>query len=448
MAHHQGPAHVGLQHGAQQQTQHKGAVGELEHLQEEAQHTGGEHDAHVEESVVQGEGAHHAQDAHGGPHRGLRHVQHLGGNFGGGQTEDEEYHVGQQHQDHDGSGEGDVLGEHLDAGLHAVHGQGADQDGGDGIAGDAQGHHGGHSAADHRIIGGGSHSQALQRALAVLLGVFAHLLGVAPGDDGGDVAAGGGNGADDRALNGGDQGGDGQLLGLLGGGQHPAQGQVDLAGLQLRLLLGLAEGVDLIEHLTDAEHADHHGDEGDAAQQGRLAEGESSDGQDGVQAHAGEQDARQAQDQALQHASVRHGHHHGQAEQGQHAVLRGVEGDGEPGDGGGEQDQAEGGENTTDEGIDHVDAQGQAALALAVQVVAVKGLTDGGGGAGGVHQNGGDASGENGGVPQAHQHGKAVGGRKPEGDGSHDGNAHGGRQAGQSADDGADAHTNGQKQQD
>ena len=140
----------------------------------------------------------------------------------------------------------------------------------------------------------------------------------------------------------------------------------------------------------------------------------------------------------LEHVAAGHGHHHGQAEQGQHAVLGGVEGDGKVGDGGGEQDQADGGEQSADEGVDHVDAQSQAALALPVQGIAVEGLGDGGGSTGGVDQDGGNAAGKDGGVPQTHEHGKAVRRLKPEGDGGHDGDAHGGRQAGQGADGGAD----------
>ena len=275
--------------------------------------------------------------------------------------------------------------------------------------------------------------------------MLTHLLAVAPGDDGGDVPAGGGDGADDGALNRGDHSGDYQLLGLLSGGKHPAQGQVDLPCLQLLLLLLLAVGVDLIEYLTDAEHADHHGDEGDAAQQGGLPKGKPFHTQDGVQAHAGQQDARGPQNQALEHIAAGHSHHHGQAEQSQHTVLRRIEGDGKLGDGGGEQNQADRGEKSADKGIDHIDAQGQTALALAIQGVAVEGLGDRGRRAGGIHQDGGDAAGEDGRVPQAHQHGKAVSRVEPEGDRGHNGDAHGGRQAGQRADGRSDDDANGQE---
>ena len=177
-----------------------------------------------------------------------------------------------------------------------------------------------------------------------------------------------------------------------------------------------------------------------------MTKGEALDTEDGIQAHAGQQDAGGAQDQALEHIAAGDGHHHGQAEQGQHAVLGGVEGDGEPGDGGGEQHQADGGEEATDEGVNNVYAQRQAALALTVQGVAVKGLGDGGGSAGGVDQDGGDTAGKNGGIPKAHQHGESVGRIKPEGNGGHDGNTHGGGQAGQRADGGADHHAQGQEQ--
>lgn len=132
----------------------KGPLGNLNILQEEAQNGGGKHNSHIKEGVVQGERPHHAQDTHGGPDGGLGDIEHLGRDLSSSQAEDEEYHVGQQHHQHDLGGKGGVLSEHLDAGLHSVHGQRTNQDGGHRIAWNTQGHHGGHGAADDGIVGG------------------------------------------------------------------------------------------------------------------------------------------------------------------------------------------------------------------------------------------------------------------------------------------------------
>ena len=101
----------------------------------------------------------------------------------------------------------------------------------------------------------------------------------------------------------------------------------------------------------------------------------------------------------------------------------------------GKDDQDHSADQAADDRINGVHIQGFLHLALSDHVVAVEGLSDGGGGAGRVDKDGGDAAGPNGGVIDAQQHSHALRGFQPEGEGSQNGDAHGGGQAGQSTDD-------------
>ena len=189
-------AHVLFHGAAQQQAQNQRTGREPVHLEEEAQRAHGQHEDDVGEAVVDAVGAHDAQHGNRRPDGRLGDVQDLRRDLRRQKANDQERDVRQHHQDHDLRGKDRIGGEHGGARGQAVHGQGAQQNRGDGVARQAEGQHGGHRAADNAVVGRGGNREALAGALAVQVAFLTHLLGVAPADDGGNVAAGCRNRAD------------------------------------------------------------------------------------------------------------------------------------------------------------------------------------------------------------------------------------------------------------
>ena len=105
-----------------------------------------------------------------------------------------------QHQSCEHAVDGRQLGDvHHGAGGDALHDEGTQQDGGDGVTGDAQRQQGDHSAAGAAVVGGLGSSNAVGDAGAVQLGVLAGGLAGAVGNEDGDVTACAGDGADEGA---------------------------------------------------------------------------------------------------------------------------------------------------------------------------------------------------------------------------------------------------------
>lgn len=197
---HEHSAQVRFRHGSEDERQYDGGERDIHLSEDEAERTGDEHDPDVHNGVIDGVCPEEAEDQDGDPQGTRRElVQRLGGNLCGGEAQNQNEEVCHDHHDHDAIDHRQMVDEHERAGRHAVNHERPDQNGGRCVAGNAEGQHGGHGAADDGIVRQRGHGKPFGRTFAELVMLLGDLARLIPRDDGGDIAAGAGDRTDQRA---------------------------------------------------------------------------------------------------------------------------------------------------------------------------------------------------------------------------------------------------------
>ena len=324
-----------------------------------------------------------------------------------------------------------MLPEDQGTGLNALHDQRTQQQGGGGVAGDAQGQQGDDGAADGGVVGRFRGDHAVDDAGAELLGVlglvFGNGIGQHVGRAGADTGQNAQTDADEGAA---DAVGDlrEELL------QRKAKALDVEVGDDGGLLAGrLVAVLRRQQDLRDGEHAHQHGEDVEAAVQGVGAEGIAAHRVDGSQAYCSQHQTDDAGDQALDQVLLRQGDDQCQGENSDGEILPGAKLDGDIGQGGRDTHQGQQAEDGAHKGEHDAHAQGLARLTLPGQRGAVQTGGHRGRGAWDVQQNGRDETAGDAADVQGHQSGLPLGGRHTIGHGQEHGDGHGGRQSGDTA---------------
>ena len=201
------------------------------------------------------------------------------------------------------------------------------------------------------------------------------------------------------------------------------------------------------QHLRHREQTDQGAGGVDALIQRGLSEHEPLSALHGVHADGGQQQAQRTGDQALQQGLGRHARDNGQAEDRKPEIFRRSEFHGQLRQQRSEKVQRDAGEQAAAEGGEAGHGQRLARLPLQGELVALNGGGGRGGGARRVDQNGGDGAAEDRTAVDSAQHDQSRFRGHGKGHGQQQRNAHGGGQAGQTADDDADGGAAGHKQQ-
>ena len=410
----------------------------MELLDQKAHNAEEQQAPHVEHAAVEGGvGAHGAHHEHHG-------VQALLGNEDDLRQQLHREEHDQVHQDiaaqqghQNGVPDHRIVGDEQGAHLNALEHEGADQDGGGGVAGNTQAQQGHQGAAGQAVVGSLRGDQALGHAGAQQLGVLGPALGLGVGDQGGRGAAHTGQDAHEGAQQGGAEHIDDLPLEVV------EKAELDVVLDLQRIILavgGVHASLTLLEHLGDGEQADEHGEELEAAL--HLALQELRDHAvfivDGELVHHGYQHAQHTDPQAAEHLAPGQGGDDGEGEEDDEELLHGRELDGPAGQDGGEEGQHHQGDHAAHEGGGDADFQGAFSLAPQGHWVSVEGRTHRRRGAGNVDEDGGDqAAGDAAHIEaqqqiEGHLHGVGVG------QGEEHGHGHGGRHTGDGAEDDAD----------
>ena len=210
------------------------------------------------------------------------------------------------------------------------------------------------------------------------------------------------------------------LLLILGGGH---------------ILPQLACGAEDLRHRVDADNQNDHGH---AALQLVHAEGEAlGKAVEGAQADAGDKQADEHADVALEHTAADEGADEAQGKHHQSEVVPWAELNGDLGQRGGQEGQHDGAEGAADKGAVGSDGHSLSSQALFAHGIAVKGGGDGGGGAGDAQQDGADQAAGDAAHVHAEEQRHGGDGAQLIGEGQQQRHGDGGVQAGDGAEDNA-----------
>ncbi len=218
-----------------------------------------------------------------------------------------------------------------------------------------------------------------------------------------------------------------------------ARFQSSLFGQQVRYLVdinGNFRGIfGHLEHLGEGEQAHRYAHETEPVQERGNPIGEPFDSGGGVHPDRPEEDPEGPGEEPLDHRVAHQGDDQGHAQRHQGEILRRAEADGEGGQRGRQEHQAEDAQRPGDEGADRRYPQRRAGPAVLAHLVAVEAGHDGGGLARQVHQDGGRRTAVHGPVVNAGKHDDGGRGVHPEGEGDEHGRPGNGPDAGEDADD-------------
>ena len=195
-----------------------------------------------------------------------------------------------------------------------------------------------------------------------------------------------------------------------------------------------------LQNLGDGKEPHRYAHEAEPVQKRGDPVGEAFDAGGGVHADGAEKDPEGAGNQPLDHGFPHQGDDQGHSQGHQGKILRRAEADGEFGQRGRQQHQADHAQGPGDEGADGRYAQGRAGPAFLAHLVAVQAGHDRGGFPGKVHQDGGGRAAVHGPVVDAGQHDDGGGGIHAEGEGNEHGRPGHRPDAGQDPDDGPHGH--------
>ncbi|CAN3974873.1 23S rRNA (pseudouridine(1915)-N(3))-methyltransferase RlmH, partial [Dysosmobacter welbionis] len=152
--------------------------------------------------VIDGISADHTEDKHNGVQPLHRYQADFGEDADSTIAQQAHEDVGHKQRDNDGVDIHRLGAEKQRSRCNALHHQGTQHDGCDGVTRDAQGQQWDHGAAGDSIVGGLGSGDAFGSTMAELLRMLGPAFGLVIADPGGDIAAGSGNGADNGADNG------------------------------------------------------------------------------------------------------------------------------------------------------------------------------------------------------------------------------------------------------
>ena len=397
---HQAAAQIGLCSAAQNKAEDERCRGNVEAAEHIADHAEQQHGTYVKNTAGVAIGAHGAE----GKDHGQQHVLGNGQNlYKNTQTVefDQDHH--DRSDDHSGEDRIDqicMVGKEQGTGRQLMECKAAQQNGGNGVTGNAQREQRDHCTADRGVVGALGGNDTIHNAGTEQLGMLGLILGHNIGENVGCTAADAGENADTDT----DQGRAEEVGELLPEFLHAETEALDALGVgcgdrKAIVKLGLLSGV---EQLGYGKQADEHGQRGEAAHQSLIAKGKADRGVNGRNAHSGKHKAQYTGKQALDHGAAGQCGDHGQGEKGDSKIFKKAEACGDLGQGGGNENQCENTEHRTQEGENDAAAQRLHALAPLHHGIAVPTGGYRGGSAGDLDQNSGDQAAGDGTDIQAH----------------------------------------------